>query len=188
MSANASDNVGVTKVDFMVDGAVKSSDSLAPYSTALDTNSLSNGSHSISARAYDSAGNNTTSSVVSVTVDNTVVTPPPPPPPPPPPSTLSAPTNFSILDRNFVTTTGFSLQWDPVVGATNYNLYRNGSLVSNVQMQKNAAGKITAYDNSAKGLTGYSYDASAVNSSGQESARSNADYGRCDWFMWWFCR
>ena len=71
VSATASDNVGVSKVEFFVDGALKGSDTTAPYSAAWDTTTALNGSHVLVAKAYDAAGNIGTSSSVSVTVSNT---------------------------------------------------------------------------------------------------------------------
>jgi hypothetical protein len=70
LSASASDNVGVTKVDFLVDGVLKNTDTTSPYSFSWDTTTATNGSHSLQAKAYDAAGNTTTSSAVSVTVSN----------------------------------------------------------------------------------------------------------------------
>ena len=72
LSANASDNVGVIGVQFLVDGvAVGVEDTSAPYSIAWDSTSVANGAHTISARARDSAGNQQTSAAVSVDVSNT---------------------------------------------------------------------------------------------------------------------
>jgi hypothetical protein len=71
LSANAADNVGVNSVQFKVDGNNAGSPDLsAPYSTAWDSTSAANGTHSLTAVASDSAGNSTTSSPVSITVDN----------------------------------------------------------------------------------------------------------------------
>ncbi|MBW8848729.1 MAG: CehA/McbA family metallohydrolase [Burkholderiales bacterium] len=70
LSATASDNVGVARVDFLVDGVVKGSDTSSPYSVALDSTALANGSHSLVARAYDAAGNSGASSAVSFSVSN----------------------------------------------------------------------------------------------------------------------
>jgi len=75
LNATASDNVGVTRVDFLVDGALKGSDGSAPYSLSLDSTGLSNGTHSLVARAFDAAGNSGDSAAVSFSVSNTVVTP-----------------------------------------------------------------------------------------------------------------
>jgi poly(hydroxyalkanoate) depolymerase family esterase len=70
VTATASDNVGVTRVDFFVDGALKGSDATAPYSVTLDTATLSNASHAIVAKAFDAANNVGTSATVTVTVQN----------------------------------------------------------------------------------------------------------------------
>jgi hypothetical protein len=72
LAASASDNVGVTNVEFYVDGVLKASDSTAPYSVTVDSNTLSNGSHSLVARAYDAAGNVGSSSALAFSVNNTV--------------------------------------------------------------------------------------------------------------------
>ncbi|SFR92881.1 FlgD Ig-like domain-containing protein [Dyella sp. OK004] len=70
LSANASDNVGVTKVEFYVDSVLKSTSTASPYQASLDSTTLSNGSHSLVAKAYDAAGNVGTSSTVSFSVSN----------------------------------------------------------------------------------------------------------------------
>jgi poly(hydroxyalkanoate) depolymerase family esterase len=70
VTASASDNVGVTRVDFFVDGALKGSDTTAPYSITVDTTALTSGSHAISAKAFDAANNVGTSPTVTVTVQN----------------------------------------------------------------------------------------------------------------------
>ena len=70
VTASASDNVGVTKVEFYLDGALKSTDTTSPYSWSWDTTTATNGSHSLTSKAYDAAGNTGTSPAVSVTVSN----------------------------------------------------------------------------------------------------------------------
>jgi len=71
MAATASDNVGVSKVEFYVDGALKATDTTSPYSATLDSTTLSNASHALVAKAYDAAGNVGTSSSVAFTISNT---------------------------------------------------------------------------------------------------------------------
>ncbi len=75
LGASASDNVGVTKFAFVVDGGapinVTTSGQSATGSTSLDTTTLTNGTHTVKVTAYDAAGNSTTSSTVSFTVSNT---------------------------------------------------------------------------------------------------------------------
>lgn len=70
LNATASDNVGVSKVEFYVDGVLKGSSTSAPYAMSLNSTSLSNGSHSLVAKAYDAANNIGTSSAVSFSVNN----------------------------------------------------------------------------------------------------------------------
>lgn len=68
LAAIASDDIGVARVDFLLDGALLGSDATAPYSHAWDSSGTSNGAHVLSARAVDLAGNTGTSSPVNVTV------------------------------------------------------------------------------------------------------------------------
>lgn len=72
VSATASDNVAVTKVELRVNGVVSVTDLAAPYSFSWNTSSLSNGSYSLTARAYDAANNTTTSATINLVVNNSV--------------------------------------------------------------------------------------------------------------------
>src|SRR5581483_3690573 len=74
VTASASDNVGVTRVEFYLDGALKSTDTSSPYSWSWDTTASSNASHTLTSKAYDAAGNAGTSAAVSVTVNNPTAT------------------------------------------------------------------------------------------------------------------
>ena len=79
VTATASDNRGVSGVQFQLDAANSGSeDTAAPYSIAWDTTTAPNGTHTLTAIARDAAGNQTTSEPVTVTVSNAA--PPPPPP------------------------------------------------------------------------------------------------------------
>ncbi len=77
ITASASDNVGVTKTELWVDGALKSTDGASPWSFAWDTTAAGNGSHTLLVKAYDAAGNSGQSGSRSVNVSNVVVVPPP---------------------------------------------------------------------------------------------------------------
>jgi len=74
VTASASDNVGVTKVEFYLDGALKSTSTASPYSWSWDTTTAANGSHSLVSKAYDAANNVGTSATVTVTVSNSTGT------------------------------------------------------------------------------------------------------------------
>jgi len=74
VSANAADNVGVSRVEFFVDGASRATDTTAPYNYGWDTTTSANGSRVLMAKAYDAAGNVGTSSAVTVNVSNVSTT------------------------------------------------------------------------------------------------------------------
>ncbi|MBC7954707.1 MAG: PQQ-dependent sugar dehydrogenase [Cytophagales bacterium] len=58
LTATATDNVGVSSVEFHVDGVqVGATDTSAPYNATVDSNLYSSGQHVIRARARDAAGN-----------------------------------------------------------------------------------------------------------------------------------
>ncbi|MBZ4396678.1 M20/M25/M40 family metallo-hydrolase [Myxococcus sp. AS-1-15] len=69
-SANAQDNQGISRVEFLVDGAVVGTATTSPYSIAWNTAVIANGSHAVVARAYDLIGNTTDSAPVTVTTSN----------------------------------------------------------------------------------------------------------------------
>lgn len=71
VTASASDNVGVSGVQFKVDGSNQGAeDTSAPYAITWDTTGLTNASHTLSAVARDAAGNIATATIVNVTVSN----------------------------------------------------------------------------------------------------------------------
>ncbi|HLM48620.1 MAG TPA: Ig-like domain-containing protein [Myxococcaceae bacterium] len=98
LTASASDNVGVARVEFFLDGALLGSDTTAPYSLSWYNNTTV-GSHSLLARAYDAAGNVASSTAVTVSVQN---------PPPPSGNTLTySASNTSSASVNTVNQTIF---------------------------------------------------------------------------------
>lgn len=72
LTANASDNIGVTRVEFYAGSTYLGNDTTSPYSYSWNTTTVSNGTYSLTAKAFDAAGNNTTSLAVPVTVSNTI--------------------------------------------------------------------------------------------------------------------
>lgn len=69
--ATATDSLGIASVAFYVDSTLLGSVTTAPYTISLNTSTLSNGQHTFTAIAYDTAGNSA-QSVVTVTVNNVV--------------------------------------------------------------------------------------------------------------------
>jgi hypothetical protein len=104
-TANASDNIGVTKVEFYVDGTLKATDTVSPYSASIDTAALTNGTRSFTARAYDAANLSTTSTAASVTVNNVVT---PPSDTTPPVVSVSAPAASSTVSGTITVTANAS--------------------------------------------------------------------------------
>ncbi|WP_328774761.1 cellulose binding domain-containing protein [Deinococcus aquaedulcis] len=77
LSAAASDNVGVTKVEFYQGSTLLSTDTTAPYTATETVSSANNGTRTYTAKAFDAASN-TRSASASVTVNISGTTPPPP--------------------------------------------------------------------------------------------------------------
>ncbi len=103
--ASASDNIGVTSVQFKVDDSnFGVSSETDPYSVFFDTTKVSNGSHTISASASDAAGNTGNASPVTIVVNNkvAVIIPPVVPPVLPP---VIIPTPIVVPSQSTTTST-----------------------------------------------------------------------------------
>ncbi len=120
LTANASDNVGVNKVEFYQNNTLIGTSSTAPYSFSWNTTLVANGTYTITAKAYDSAGNvglsqSTAINVSNATVDTTAPT-----------VTITAPGNNSTLSG----TVAITVSAADNVGVTKVEFYKSGSLLS----------------------------------------------------------
>ena len=71
VTANASDNVGVVGVQFLLNGSnLGTEDIAAPYSVSWNSLTVPNGTYTLTAKARDAAGNLSNSSAVTVSVLN----------------------------------------------------------------------------------------------------------------------
>jgi YVTN family beta-propeller protein len=122
VSATATDNVGVARVDFYVNGALAGSDSSAAYSYLWNTTTLGNGSATLRAVAYDAAGNVGQSSLVTVNVANFVA---PPPDTTPPTITLASPTGGNVSGS--VTVSAIA---SDNIGVARVEFYVNGGIAA----------------------------------------------------------
>jgi hypothetical protein len=78
VSAEATDNVGVTAVQFAVNGVARGTHCCEHVSGTVDTTQYPNGLYTLAAEAHDAANNRTMSSPVSVLVYNAPLRPQPP--------------------------------------------------------------------------------------------------------------
>ena len=63
IAASASDNVGVARVEFLVNGALQCTDVSTPYSCNWRVPAAPNKTHQLQARAFDQAGNSATAAI-----------------------------------------------------------------------------------------------------------------------------
>jgi beta-lactamase superfamily II metal-dependent hydrolase len=160
VTASASDNVGVTKVELYVDGALLATDTTSPYSWSWNTTTATNAPHTLSTTAYDAAGNSASSAVVTVTVNNAGDTTPP-----------TAPSNLTASSSK----RKISLTWTAStdnVGVTGYQVWRSSSPTGT--FTQIATTTSTSYTNSglSSGSTWYYY-VTATDAAGNVSAASN---------------
>ena len=71
VAITATDDVAVTSVELRIDGVPAGTDTTAPYLVKWSSRSVTDGSYTLTAVAYDTAGNSATSASVPVVVDNT---------------------------------------------------------------------------------------------------------------------
>lgn len=153
ITATASDAASaVTKVEFYIDNALASTVTTSPYTFAWNTAGLSLGSHSISAKAYDTFNNSASTPTISVTLaDQTAPT---------------APGNFRATGA---TTTSISLAWNAStdnIGVLNYKIKRGATLVATIT----PPAALTFTDTSLTASTSYTYTIQAFDAAGNASS------------------
>jgi len=159
ITASASDNVGVTRVEFYDGTTLKSTDTSAPYSHTWIFTSTNNGVHAWTCKAYDASGKSTTSTVVSLTVSILVDT--------------TAPSVPTGLTASAASCSQIYLSWTASTdtggsGLAGYKVYRNG-----VQI---ATTNVASYNSTGLAAsTSYFYRVAAYDNSGNTSGQSTAD-------------
>jgi hypothetical protein len=91
VQGTATDNVGVSNIELWIDGQLSTSGTASPFSLTWNTAGTVNGSHTLTVKAYDAAGNIGQASV-TVGVNNPIV-----PDTQPPTDTIMSPSNGSLL-------------------------------------------------------------------------------------------
>jgi len=91
VSATATDNVGISKVEFYSDNVLLTTDTNSPYTFNWNSTTVTDGAHTLYAIAQDTSGLRTTSAGVAVTVDNTAPT-----------VAITSPANGATVQRNTI--------------------------------------------------------------------------------------
>jgi uncharacterized protein (AIM24 family) len=159
--ATASDNVGVTKVEFYDNGVIKGTDTTNAYTYAWTFATADNGTHNWTAKAYDSAGNVAVSTAVSYTVNVPV-------------ADTTPPTVPSTLTASAVSCSQVNLSWTASTdtggsGLKGYNVYRGGTYLKQI-----LAPSTSTPDTGLSASHSYSYTVSAIDNAGNQSAQSNS--------------
>lgn len=153
ISATASDNIGVDKVEFYLNSTLLGTDITAPYGLDWNSASMTNSTYTLTAKAYDVAGN-FASDVHTVTSQNGDTSVP------------TAPTNLKVTATAY---NKVSLSWQAStdnVGVTGYTVFRNGTPIAQV-------GTVANYqDTTVSSNTKYSYQVTARDAAGNQSAAS----------------
>ncbi len=159
LTASASDNVGVTGVQFRVNGVnTGAEDTSSPYMISYDSTQVPDGSYTLTAVARDAAGNTTTSAAITVTVSNKA----------PAPADTSAPTVPSGVTATAASSFQINLAWSAStdnVGVTGYKVYRNGAEIGTTTQRSYAAAGLAAQ-------TSYTFQVAAVDAAANTSAKS----------------
>ena len=153
VTATATDNNGVSKVEFYVDSSLRSTDTSLPYEYRWDTTADSDGDHTVKALAFDTASKSAEDSI-TVVVKNADTQPP------------TAPTNLTATAPSHDRA---SLSWTAStdnVGVAGYWVVRNGVTIDQTTG--------TSYlDTSVLPSTVYSYQVIAYDAADNNSNPSN---------------
>ncbi|MCW5619758.1 MAG: S8 family serine peptidase, partial [Burkholderiales bacterium] len=164
VQVSAADNIGVTRVDLLVDGKVVLSDVSAPYAFSWNSTTVANGSRTLQAKAYDAAGNVGTSAARTVTVSNDKTAPT---------VSISSPAAGSTLSG----TVSVSMNASDNKGVTRVDLLVDGKVVaSDTTSPYTISWNTTTVANGSRTLQAKAYDAAGnVGSSASRSVTVSND-------------
>jgi subtilisin family serine protease len=152
VSVVASDNVGVTRVELRVNGSLIGTDNVTPWQFSWNSAGVANGVVSLTATAYDAAGNAAMSSPVAITVSNAVA---PPVDTQPPTVSIASPTGGTVSGSVKV-----SVNASDNVGVTRVDLLVNNTVVGTSNAAPYAfTWNTTAFANGSVTLAARAYDA-----------------------------
>lgn len=153
LTASATDNVGVTKVEFYDNSSLITTDTSSPYGASWNSALVPNGSHLITAKAYDAAGNVSSDSSTVNAMNGDTEAP-------------SVPGNVQATASSYNTVT---VTWNASTdnkGVSAYKVFRDGVPVVDL-------GAVTSYtDTPVSANTTYEYQLQALDAAGNQSSLS----------------
>jgi chitodextrinase len=158
VTALATDDVRVKRVEFWHNGTRVKRDSTAPFSYAWSVKSSINGPHTWTAKAFDWAGRSATSAPVDVTVAV---------------GDASAPTAPTSLLATSTTETSVSLSWQAStddVGVAGYRIYVGATAAATTSVTSYTASDLACG-------TSYMFGVEAYDAAGNVSPRTNVTAG-----------
>lgn len=158
LSASATDDAGVSRVDFYVGDQMVGSDDTAPYSVSWNSMTAADGQKAITARSYSTAGNELVSAPRTVTVDNTA-----------PKTVIQRPANNSYDTDGVIVLSGTS-EAGSSVRVSEGTVHKGTATASSTGSWSLKVGSLT--NKLADG--GYTYTAKATDAAGNISEPSNA--------------
>ena len=160
IEAQASDESGISRLEFWLDGLILGNDSVLPYSFSWNTINASNGEHSILVKAFDSFNNSSTQSI-NVTASNV-------------PDTINPSVAIAspLDDANVSGTIQISVSASDNVGIQRIDLFVDGVMIYSsgvvpIQYYWNTA----SFSNGLHELTATAFD--AANNSGSKTITVN---------------
>ncbi|MHB8651863.1 MAG: S8 family serine peptidase [Minisyncoccota bacterium] len=157
---SANDNVAIGNVILNVNGTFAGIRNSAPYSFVWDSTKTPNGTTTLLAYVYDTAGNQTLVSI-PVTVYNALID-------------TTAPSIPTGLATTTVSSTSVGLKWNPStdnVGVAGYHVYRNGVRIATTTANGQVSSLSYTDVNAVAGSLSV-YAVSAFDAMGNESGRS----------------
>lgn len=117
ISLDAFDNVGITKIEFYINGVLTAVETAAPYAYSWDTSALASGTYTIMAKAYDAAGNVGQSGTITTTVVSDNIAPT---------AEITSPINNAVVSGSIT----INVVSGDNVGISKVEIYVNGDLLS----------------------------------------------------------
>jgi hypothetical protein len=156
VTANAYDNVGVSRVDFYDGTTLIGSSYAAPFSVSWNTTSTA-GNRTLTAQAFDAAGNSTTSSPVTVMVDNS------------PPVPITGAPQYNPVSQNYVRgviSVGWTVTDQSLSGVALTEFMQEGTVIATAAGQPGVASYNFDWDTRVLSNRSYSLSIRATDNAG----------------------